>query len=184
MLRRLTAALFTLLLCLPLCSCGRASPLTALSVLMAMTRTEQAAPSGDVYLLPDSTSLRLLNQTDGAPPTVRIADKALLDAAFATGADGEAWQCDPSIVEDGAMRLSTAASPCEWVVLRCVSRTDTDAVADMLLHRLALIRRQYRVSELETLSERAEVVILGKFVVLVVAHDPEGAIDAARRALT
>lgn len=181
------SCILVLLLCLPI-SCTPRSETTALSLVLAMTESAADIPAGDIYLLPDSTSLHALSSIEGSQTAIRAADSALLRAVFGINGIGdnaeELWQCTAAIIEDGAMRLSTAASPCEWMAFRCVGRSDTTAVADLLLCRLEILRRQYRGSDDEAMLARAEVVIFGKYVLLVIAPDSKAAVAAAQRALS
>ena len=183
------AALFLVLILssLSLCACVQSHGTTALSVVTSMTAAEPGCPAGDVYLLADSLSLQQLTAEDFSPTTLRVADDSVLRAAFGSVGNslGEGlWQCSSQTVDDGALRFATASSPCEWIVFHCVSRSDTTAVADLFLHRLELLRRQYRGTDDEVLLAHAQVVVMGKYVLLVVSNDPEGALEAARRALS
>ena len=182
---RLAALLLCFLICLPtLCACERQNRATALSVVASMTAAEPSCPAGDVYLLADSLSLQQLSSSCEQPSApLRVADDSLLSAAFG-GSANELWQCAPQTVDDGALRFATAASPCEWIVFHCISRSDTTAVADLFLHRLELLRRQYRGSDDEALLAHAQVVVMGKYVLLIVSSDPEGAIEAAKQAIS
>ncbi len=186
-LARLTALLLCFFICLPaLCACGRHNGTTALSVVTAMTAADPSCPAGDIYLLADGTSLQQLSASSQESNTLRIADSSLLYAAFGSGASNtsDLWECSPQMVDDGALRLATAASPCEWIVFHCISRSDTAAVAELFLRRLELLRRQYRGSDDEALLARAQVVIIGKYVLLIVSNDPQGAIEAAKHAIS
>lgn len=184
---RLSALVLCFFVCLTtLCACGPRNAATALSVVTAMTAADTNCPAGDVYLLADSLSLQQLSSCDPSDTMLRVADDSLLSAAFgsADALNEGLWQCSSQAIDDGALRFATAASPCEWIVFHCVSRSDTTAVADLFLHRLELLRRQYRGSDDEALLAHAQVVVIGKYVLLIVSNDPEGAIEAAKHAIS
>jgi hypothetical protein len=69
-------------------------------------------------------------------------------------------------------------------VLHCNSRSDTDEVAALLLRRLDVLRRQYRGSDEEVLLARAQVVVIGKYVLLVISSAPEHVIETVKRSLS
>ena len=196
-----------------LTACQAPKETTALSLLRTMTALESTLPAGDIYLLPDSLSLALLGDEaahispSNAPvERVRIADQALLGSLLSAPLDtqkaqpiatetpsqapSESPQKSPNdrpesaLLADGAWRLSTADSPCEWIVLRAISRAHTDEIAALLLDRLDLIRRQYKGTAHEALAEQGEVVVLGPFVLLIVSPNTTAAIAAARRAMS
>ena len=118
---------------------------------------------------------------------MRVASNDLLSAAFSQGDPDreklDIWQLSQGISDGGALRFGTTASPEEYLVIRCISRADTDEVARLLLRRLDAIRRQHRGTEGERMAERAEVAVIGTYVLLVVAPDVEVAIEAARRVI-
>ena len=66
------------------------------------------------------------------------------------------------------------------MVFRCVSRSDTDLVAKLLLQRLDALRRQYRDTEQQAVVENARIVILGKYVIFAAVSNAEDAIEAAK----
>lgn len=173
-----TALLFSALTC-----CAPAKRATALTLLQAVVTAEQARPAGDIYLLPDSISLRSIHATqDEGAPTLRLASRSLLCAAFAA-ADGELpWEL--SLLDDGAMWLSTAASPFEVIVLHCPSRSDTAAISDLLLRRLTVLQHQYRGSDVEHYAQSAQLLVIDRYVLLVLSSQPSQAIRTARRALS
>lgn len=188
----MTGAIFPLrLLCLALClalclfftGCTAKSNATAHALVLAAANTESALPAGDIYVLPASHSLRALNTDAPLNTSVREADTPLLSAAFGAGGGTQLPAALDGMADDGAMRFSTAASPCEFIVLHCVSRTDTAAVATLLHGRLDILRRQYRGTDHEALLERAEVVVIGKYVLLLVCSDAENALREIRRVL-
>ena len=78
------------------------------------------------------------------------------------------------------MFFSALAEPCELMVFRCVSRSDTDLVAKLLLQRLDALRRQYRDTEQQAVVENARIVILGKYVIFAAVSNAEDAIEAAK----
>ena len=169
------------------CVVGCKSPAkaSAYDVLSAMIAAAPSAiPAGDVYVLSaDVASGTLVPTNASGPPPWRVADDSLLLAAFGrdgSGENGGISELSQDIVDSGAIFFSTAAQPCELMVFRCVSRSDTDLVAELLLRRLDILRRQYRDTEQQSIVENARVVILGKYVILAVASNVEDAIEAAK----
>ena len=167
--------------------CTSQAKASAYDVLSAMIAAAPSAiPAGDVYVLSNDVASGTLMPTNASDsPPWRVADDSLLLAAFGREGSGEnAEISEPSqeIVDSGAMFFSTASQPCELMVFRCVSRSDTDLVAELLLHRLDTLRRQYRDTEQQAIVENARVVILGKYVVFTVAVNAQDAIEAAKSA--
>lgn len=192
-MKRVVHRVWLLCMCLALCSsllcCARQSRPSALEAVLAMSAAQPACPAGEIYLLPHSYSLQTIDRTESTSLGLRLADDALLQAllgkASSTSArDPAVWECSPDLVDDGALRLATAQSPCELIVLHCVSRSHTSRVADLLLHRLELLRREYRATDFEHILAHAQVMILGKFVILVVCAAPEHCLSVARRTLS
>lgn len=141
-------------------------------------------PASDVYLLPR------VNTADIPGGNVRTADAALLLAAFGNDELGtnqdaveQIWELSPFVTEEGAMCFPTADSPCEYIVLRCISRSDTDAVAALLLQRLDALRREYQGSDVQQLVERGRVIVIEKYVLLIVSDDPQRDLVVARRVI-
>ena len=182
---------FSFLLTIPLLmttsACARKPPADALEVVLAMTKASPGASAGDVYLLPGTDAAAGLTKAEADGIRVRVASNDLLSAAFSQGDPDreklDIWQLSQGISDGGALRFGTTASPEEYLVIRCVSRADTDEVARLLLRRLDAIRRQHRGTEGERMAERAEVAVIGTYVLLVVAPDVEVAIEAARRVI-
>lgn len=181
--RRTLARLPVLLLCLAICllasSCAPRNTTTALSLLLDTLGSQATLPAGDIYLLPDSPSLRALKTTDTQGQSVRVADTALLSAAFGDGGGTSVPSVLESSVDDGAMRFATAASPFEIIVLHCVSRADADKVAALLHERLDILRRE--LTDSEGLLDHAQVVVAGKYTLLLICKDSEAALHAVRR---
>ena len=171
------------------CVAGCKSPAKASSydVLSSMVSAAPSAiPAGDIYVLSNDVASGTLMPTNASDsPPWRVADDSLLLAAFGrdgSGVNGGISELSQDIVDSGAMFFSTASQPCELMVFRCVSRSDTDLVAELLLHRLDTLRRQYRDTEQQAIVENARVVILGKYVVFAVAVNAQDAIEAAKSA--
>lgn len=173
-----------LFLCPSLIGCVARGDITAHSLVLAAISTEDALPAGDIYLLPGGASLRALSAVDTGQLPVRISDTSLLSDAFGSGGGLTLPAALDGTVDDGAMRFSTAASPSEFIVFHCISHSATNAVATLLHDRLDILRREYRGSDHEALLERAEVVVIGKYVLLLVCNDPETAIVAIRRKIS
>lgn len=181
--RRALTRLPVLLLCLAICllasSCASRNTTTALSLLLDTLGSQATLPAGDIYLLPNSPSLRALKTTDTQWQSVRVADTALLSAAFGDGGGTSVPSVLESSVDDGAMRFATAASPFEIIVLHCVSRADADKVAALLHERLDILRREY--PDDDSTLDRAEVVVIGKYAVLLVCKDTKTALHAVHQ---
>ena len=167
--------------------CTSQAKASAYDVLSSMVSAAPSAiPAGDVYVLSNDVASGTLMPTNASDsPPWRVADDSLLLAAFGrdgSGENGGISELSQEIVDSGAMFFSTAAQPCELMVFRCVSRSDTDLVAELLLRRLDTLRRQYRDTEQQAIVENARVVILGKYVVFAVAVNAQDAIEAAKSA--
>jgi hypothetical protein len=172
-----------LLLVSGLCGCADGSRKSAYEIVTVMTDAMGASlPAGALYVLPVDAASGTPESADASVPNARwhIANDSLLSAAFGKGDNDEISELSQEIVDSGAFFLSTAAEPCEYVVLRCVSRSDTDLVAGLLLYRLDALRRQYRGTDQQTIVENASIVILGKYVVLAVSNNAEKALEAAK----
>ena len=186
--RRLPALCLVLTLLsgpLLLSACGRASGNCARDLLQAMLRREEELPAGETWYWPDSPSLRAAGTAEGG--TGHAADEDFLLSAFGRAdRSGKPIFWERTLIDDGAFRLSLGHSFCEWIVLHCTDRADTESVAALLLYRLDLIRRQ--AAEAENLGGEksdppdGQVAIFGHYVVLVIGNDPEGALRAAGRA--
>ena len=183
---RFLCPLLCLLLCLCpfLAGCVARGDATAHSLVLAAISAEQALPAGDIYLLSDSASLRALSTADTGQLPVRISDTALLSDAFGSGGGLSLPAALDGMVDDGAMRFSTAASPSEFIVFHCISHAATETVATLLHDRLDILRREYRGSDHEGMLAHAQVVVMGKYVALLVCNDPETAVVAMRRKIS
>ena len=168
-------------------ACAREVPTDTLEVLLAITKASSGVSAGDVYLLPGTAAATGLAKAEEDGIRVRVASNDLLSAAFSqSNPDREKtdiWQISQEIIDSGALRLGTTASPEEYVVIHCVSRVDTDDVARLLLRRLDAIRKQHRGTQEESTAERGQVLVIGTYVLLIVAPDAEAAMEAARRAI-
>lgn len=187
---RISAALlaaltfFGALSLLLLCACADTRRTLALSLLNTLVAADTDHPAGETYLTPDAASLALVSEATDDSAVIRTASPSLLRAAFGVvGGDASSIPWEISLIDDGAMRFSTANSPCEWIVLHCANRSDTDAVAEMLLRRLNTLRRLWRNTEEASVVEQGQVVILGQYVLLILCDDTEGCLRAARNAL-
>ena len=167
--------------------CASRPSICAPEVLLAMTAAGSSHPVGDAYILPSSTvpdAAESEKQPDGQ--IWRIADSSLLHAAFGNESsteNNEISELSQGIVDSGAMFLSTAHVPCEYMVFHCISRSDTDMVVELLLRRLDVLRQQYRDTEHQATIENARILVLDKYVIFAVAQSADDAIDAACRAI-
>ena len=179
---------FALIFCFSLCAgCALQPSADAQKVLLAMTAAAGSdLLAGDFYTLPNDLSSNAASAQAPDDTPWRIADKALLYAAFGSEAASEndkIFELSQDIVDSGALFLSTAAQPCEYMVFRCVSRSDTDLVVDLLLRRLDAMRRQFRGTEHQPIVESARIVVIGKYVVYAAAPNADDAVGAAEEAV-
>ena len=161
---------------------------SALEVLEAMVAAASSA-AGNVYVLPSSPSAEQLSDTSAQGAVrARIASDALLVAAFGkselSNEDHDFSSFLYALVDDGALRFSTGDAPCEYAVFHCVSRSGTEHVTALLLERKEALRRQYRDSEHAPSVEQAQVVVIGRYVVLALCDDAEVAVEAAKEIIT
>ena len=163
---------------------GRQTP-SALEVMLAMTDASTDTAAGDLYLLPGAHSLIETGRAEERKIYARCANRELLSAAFfGARSDGENANIDQrlqGILDDGALYLSTTASPEQYIVLHCISRGDTTDVAMLLEGRLETLRRQYRHTEWEQMVESAQILIIKKYVLLIVSSHQENALKAAEK---
>lgn len=144
--------------------CSRSTP-TPSAVLDALCAAEVPLPAGRVYLL------------GGAQANAHHADGELLAALFGGGIlPGELGE-----VEDAAFYLSFS-HPCEFSVFLCKSADGTDAVAKMCLRRLDFLRSYRGEGDGKIYAENASVTVRGRWVLLCVSNDSEGALRAFRQA--
>ena len=165
MIKRIFAwALMLCLLCLG--GCGR-QQVSVESMLLALTDAEIGLPAGQVYLAyaPEESDEYL------APD--------LMAALYGQGEPP--WQL--ALVEDYGMWLSSAQHPCEFAVFLCYARSDTDVVAAMCTSRLDDLRAHYKDSQYASYLQNAQVVVIGKYVLLLISADAQHALNTARRAI-
>ena len=164
--------IFTILLCLlllmpALLSC-RHREATLAEGVAAMQKAEKPSPAGRLYVLsapPD----------DPAHPS-----DSLLAAMFGEGNASLPAAFDH--VEDAAFFLSYTDA-CELAVFDCDNADGPREVSRMCLRRLDLLRH-YRTGDTDAaMLQKAQVVIRGNLVILLISKDPEGALRALRRTL-
>ncbi|MBO5415262.1 MAG: DUF4358 domain-containing protein [Clostridia bacterium] len=85
------------------------------------------------------------------------------------------------LIEDYAIYISSFAEPCEVAVIKCYSRSDTDAVAEMCLERADEI--SVILKNTDYAARRAKILTRGNYVVMLLCEDSDKAADIARRAL-
>lgn len=136
-------------------------------VLDAMIGAEIGLPAGQIYLA-------------SAPEDGEAYLSPDLTAAL-YGQGEPPWQL--ALVEDYGMWLSSAQHPCEFAVFRCYARSDTDEIAAMCTSRLADLRAHYKDSQYASYLQNAQVVVIGKYVLLLISADAQHALNTARRAL-
>ena len=157
--------LITLSLILALTSCGHEAAVE--DILSAMCESRATLPAGQIY------------QSSAEAGEDDFADEELLAVLFGGGS----LPVEFEVICAFAFRLSTGATPHEFAVFRCVSSQDAYDVAQMCLRRADLLRRGHIETEWETVTQRAEVSVCGKYVLWAVDEDAPSAVDAARRAI-
>ncbi len=175
--RRVLCGVLVAALCLTVCGCARARvPASAGEVLGGMlTALEEAGatvPEGMVL----STSA---DPAAGGHLSDTLA-AALFGAAIRellAAVDGVAP------VNDMAVFLSASPHPCELAILRCSDAGAARSAAGVCHTRLDLVRRAWAGSDYAAVTDRAAVAMEGSFVLLVIADDPDAALDGARRAI-
>jgi hypothetical protein len=156
-----------LLAALAVTSCAAAEEVPAAAVLSRMLARERDCPAGTVYLaFAEEGSAGELS--DG-----------LCAALYGEGTVPAEW----AAVEDFALFLTARDHPAELAVFRAASRDGAEEIAELCVRRLTALRRYRRGSEYEAYTEGAQVVILGRYVVMAVSADAEGAVEEARAEL-
>jgi hypothetical protein len=181
------SAVLIILLLLPLSAClwgcGASSDASPTDILLAMLASiDGGHPAGDIYVLPEARSGTDTQEIQDMP-RIRTATPELLQAAFGTSVDSKQNGAIPEFSSDiltgGALFFSTTAQPFECMVFHCISRSDTDAIAELLLCRMEALRQQYEGSDEQAAVENAQVVIVGKYVLFVMGKEADGMIDTA-----
>ncbi len=200
---RLPAAVLCAVLLLAFTACGLENPPPAAGEVLTamMTALADAAaplPAGQIFLRPETTIGEAADRGEGStadaatatePGTAPLTDP-LLSALFGpsvlplleetVGPDGQAG-APP--VGDVAIYLSLTAHPGELAVFRCSDRTAAMAAAKLCRARLDTIRRAWRGTAYEAITEAATVTLEGNYVLLLVTEDPAAAGKACRALL-
>ncbi|MGN1445788.1 MAG: DUF4358 domain-containing protein [Eubacteriales bacterium] len=95
----------------------------------------------------------------------------------------QAGESAPSLIQDGAVFLSTVMHPFELGVFRCADLDGALSVAALCQTRLDTLRTTWQDSDYAVCVERAVVTVEGCYVLFIVADDPEPLLEAARRAI-
>ncbi len=189
--RRGAAAGLLLALIFSLFGCGKSAPPTpAADVLAAMvetlgtshttrTYTRASDPQGGDYLS-DTLFSALFGEAsrgllggDGTAPA---------DSGGATGtAAGTA--AVPAAIGDAAVCLSLSPTPVELAVFRCSDARGTTTAAGIAQARLDTVRAAWVGTEWEALTRDGRVAVVGSYVLLIIAENPDAALSAARRAI-
>ena len=173
---------------LSLSSCEAEKAATAIEVITAVTDASPDTAAGDLYLLPNARSFLELGQAEERHLCVRVASDDLLFAAFpgvfSSKENFEVDQKAQEIIDDGALYFSISASPEQYAVLHCTSRTDTQRIALLLEKRLQVLRKQYHGTEWEEMVESGQVVVIKKYVCLIVSPNVQAALNAAEKIIT
>ena len=164
MLRILALLMGLLAAVTPLCACGRREETPAAAVLSRMLARERDCPVGTVYL------------SSAEEGTEGYLSQRLCAALYGDGGVPPEW----SAVEDCAIFLTAREHPVELAVFRAASRDAAGAIAELCVRRLSTLRRYWRGSDYEGYTASAQVVILGRYVVMAVSSDARGAVEEAR----
>ena len=158
--------LFLLLFC-GLTGCGARDGVSAVALVSEMLSFEGDCPHGVLY---DSS---VEEGTHG------YFSESLCAALYGDGKMPTEWE----YVEEFAVFLSTSERPLELTVFVAVSHDGAERLAALCARRLAVLRRYYRGTDFEPYTASARIVMLGRYVVMAVSADAEGAIDVVRRGL-
>ena len=160
-------ALFCLLALL-LSGCGGHRSVTPRDAVMAMCRAEVPLPCGKVYV-----------RSAPQDSAEHLSDR-LLTAILGNGS----LPPEIDLAEDIALFFSYT-HPCEFAAFLCKNADGTDAVAQLCLRRLDVLRAYWdqRGSKFAAYTDRATVTVRGRWVILCVSSDPDAAMRALRRTL-
>ena len=186
-MRRIRRGICLIVACVFLTGClpfQSAPPAGAIEVLTAMQKADPQAPDGVVRV-----RSALAAAPDLTSPTYLRDD--LFSALY--GSDCLSWfsptvlsdgsVCSP-LIDDVAVYLSTVQHPFELAVFRCTDSAGAVAAAKQCQQRLNTVRQTWRGSDEEVLCARGRVEIVGTYVLLVIASDPEAVLEAAQRAIS
>ena len=156
------------LLALLLSGCSGHQAVTPHDAVRAMCHAEVPLPCGKIYV-----------RSAPKDSAEHLSDR-LLTAILGNG-------CLPpeiDLTEDIALFFSYT-HPCELAVFLCKNADGTDAVAQLCLRRLDVLRAYWdqRGSEFAAYTDRAIVTVRGRWVILCVSSDPDAALRALRRTL-
>ena len=158
---------------------------------IAQGETQGGAQSGEsdsgqrVFYLTGTLFAALYGSTGrgwlGADSTNRTdtADGGIASPAPAN----QAAEAAPTLIQDGAVFLSTVMHPFELGVFRCADLDGALSVAALCQTRLDTLRTTWQDSAYAVCVERAVVTVEGCYVLFIVADDPEPLLEAARRAI-
>ncbi len=165
--------LFVVVFCLLVTSCSRRPPAPAESVLDSMRGVMEEDANGVVRM------------RGASPDSPMYLTDSLLSALYGEAARGwlDAEDGDAPLINDAALFLPAAKIPYELAVFRCSDVRGTMAAAAICRARLDAIRRSWRGSEWVNELENWVVAVEGEYVLLVVASDTDGVLEAARRAI-
>lgn len=116
-------------------------------------------------------------------------DDGSTDSGTASPAPTQANQAEgaaeavPTLIQDGAVFLSTVMRPFELGVFRCADLDGALSVAALCQTRLDTLRTTWQDSAYAVCVERAVVTVEGCYVLFIVADDPEPLLEAARRVI-
>ena len=163
------AAIFLILLILSvlLSSCEKKEVLSCSQLLRAMTDAEIDLPAGKYYSL------------SAAEGDDEYLSRSLLTALYGNGAlprVTEAWS-------DCALYLPFSDHPCEFAVIYCRDLDSAEDTARLMSARLAVLKNAKSSHEYSEMLEKARVVIVGNYTLLVISSDSESAIKIFKKAL-
>ena len=155
-----------LLLILPCSLLACRAPAQVGDILTEMIDSQTELPAGQIY------------RKDAPPGDGGYTDDELLSVLYGDGILPPEFE----VINDFSIRLSAFAEPYELAVFRCVSERDAYDVARMCLRRVQRLAISCRETEFADMADSAQVSIRGKYVLIAICDDPQGAIEAGRRA--
>lgn len=154
--------------------CGHPGPPpSAASVLEAvLEKGGEGWPKGQIHTL---------EAEEGTPAHLTAS---LVSALYGEAARG--WFTSPEAggswpVTDAALFLSTVMHPGEAAVFRCADSDGASSVAKVCRARLEDVKNHWRDSQYAPWTAGGEVVMVGTYVIMVIAVDPAPMVAAARQ---
>ena len=147
-------------------SCGRREA-TAWEILLSLCETAGELPTGEIYHAAAEEGAR------------GYLSPEMIESLY--GEEGK--EVFGELLLDYAIYLSSFAAPYEIAVLRAHSTTDAHRVAELCLSRADELQVALHRTEWETLGSSIEVVVRGRWVVMLVTDSNESLKESAVRAV-